>query len=47
MEEVTDLSFRAGEARREVMRLPNTGKPIFMCNNILQVVEYRRNATAN
>jgi hypothetical protein len=35
------LEFRASSYRGEVMRLPNTGKPIFMVNNVLEIVERR------
>lgn len=35
------LRFQPSSYRGEVMTLPNTGKPIFVCNNILQVVEYQ------
>jgi len=32
------LQFEASSYRGEVMRLPNTGVPIFVCNNFLQIV---------
>ena len=35
------LEFRASSYRGEVMRLPNTAKPIFMANNVLEIVERR------
>lgn len=35
------LEFRASSYRGEIMRLPSTGKPIFMANNILEIVERR------
>jgi len=35
------LRFEASSYRGEVVRLPNTGKPIFVCNNVLQIVERR------
>lgn len=35
------LEVRASLYRGEIMRLPNTGKPIFMANNVLEIVERR------
>lgn len=35
------LEFRASSYRGEVIRLPNTGKPIFTVNNVLEIVERR------
>jgi hypothetical protein len=35
------LEFRASSYCGEVMRLPNTGRPIFMTSNVLEIVERR------
>jgi hypothetical protein len=35
------LEFRASSYHGKVMQLPNTGKPIFMANNVLEIVERR------
>ena len=33
--------FRASSYRGEIMRLPNTGKPLFVANDVLEIVERR------
>lgn len=35
------LRVEASSYRGEIMRLPNTGSPLVLCNNILQVVQYQ------
>lgn len=35
------LRFEPSSYRGETIRLPNTGTPVFMCNNILQAVQRR------